>query len=232
MNPTPSLSSITVVVAAAGKGVRFGSDVAKQYLDIDGKSVIEHALEGLEALSPKEIVLVVAPDDEHYQSLPAARRCRIVVGGETRAQSVVNALNAIAIEPDDWIMVHDGARPCVDAGDIGRLVEAAMKNEAGGLLARRVIETVKFADEFQRVVSTEDRDALWLAQTPQLFRFELLKRAMADALASDVALTDESSALEFAGYRPVLVEGSRNNIKVTQPQDLELARWLLSQGRL
>ncbi|MDZ7683774.1 MAG: 2-C-methyl-D-erythritol 4-phosphate cytidylyltransferase [Gammaproteobacteria bacterium] len=229
MNAPPLLSSITVVVAAAGKGVRFGSDVAKQYLDIDGKSVIEHALEGLEALSPKEIVLVVAADDEYYLTLPAARRCRVVVGGDTRAQSVVNALSAIDISPDDWVMVHDGARPCVDASDIARLIEAAAKNEAGGLLARRVIETVKSADEFQRALSTEDRDALWLAQTPQLFRFGLLKRAMADALESDVALTDESSALEFAGYRPVLVEGSSNNIKVTRPHDLELARWLLAR---
>jgi len=229
MSPSPVLSSVTVVVAAAGKGVRFGGEVAKQYLDIDGKSVIEHALERLEALSPKEIVLVVAENDERHRDLPIASRCRVVTGGDTRARSVVNALEAIDLPADDWIMVHDAARPCFDAGDVARLVEAAARNEAGGLLATRVVETVKFADEFERVLSTENRDALWLAQTPQLFRFGLLKRAMVDAMASDIALTDESSALEFAGYRPVLVEGNRNNIKVTQPQDLDLARWLLSR---
>ncbi len=223
------LAAVTVVVAAAGKGVRFGGDVAKQYLDIDGKCVLEHALERLERLSPREIVLVVAADDERHRALPITSRCRIVTGGDTRARSVLNALDTMTLDADDWVMVHDAARPCFDVRDIARLVDLAGKNEAGGLLATRVVETVKSADEYEQVVSTEDRDTLWLAQTPQLFRFGLLSRAMKDALASGVHVTDESSALEFAGYRPVLVEGARSNIKVTRPQDLELARWLLSR---
>lgn len=223
------LASVTVVVAAAGKGVRFGGDVAKQYLDVDGRTVLEHSLSRLEALSPKQIILVVAPDDDRYTSIDVAMRCHIVTGGASRADSVLNALNAVDLPDDDWVMVHDAARPCFQEGDVLNLVIRADRNEAGGLLATRVVETVKQADEYQQVVSTENRDALWLAQTPQLFRYGLLRRAMVDAIDSGVSVTDESSALEYAGYRPVLVEGARSNIKVTRPQDLELARWLLSR---
>lgn len=226
------LASVTIIVAAAGKGVRFGSDVAKQYLDIDGKPVLQHSLERLRALGPKEIVLVVAADDELYRQVPAAANCRIVIGGETRADSVLNALEALSLSSDDWVMVHDAARPCFRMEDVHQLMLRAAQNEAGGLLAQRVVETVKLADEYEQSVSTENRDALWLAQTPQCFRYGLLKRAMIDALRSGVAVTDESSALEFAGYRPVLVEGARSNIKVTRPSDLDLARWLLARDPL
>ncbi len=222
------LASVTVVIAAAGKGVRFGGDVAKQYLPINGKPVISHVLDRMQALGPKEILVVVAPDDDRHREIMAIEGCRVITGGETRAHSVLNALRQVDAAADDWILVHDAARPCFDTADVSRLVRRVQDTEAGGLLATRVVETVKSADSYERVTSTENRDALWLAQTPQMFRFGLLKRAMVDALDSGVQVTDESSALEYAGYRPILVEGSSRNIKVTTPADLELAAWHLS----
>ncbi|MEX2327851.1 MAG: 2-C-methyl-D-erythritol 4-phosphate cytidylyltransferase, partial [Pseudomonadales bacterium] len=174
------------------------------------------------------IVLVVAPDDQDFRKVSGHEPCEIVTGGDTRGESVFNALRHLRLEDADWVMVHDAARPCVRLAEIERLVAAVDDSEVGGLLAVPVIDTIKRVQE-SKVIATLDRQGLWLAQTPQMFRYGVLRRAMEKALAADIAVTDEASAVEYLGLVPIVVEGRRDNIKVTTRADLALAAWYLEQ---
>jgi 2-C-methyl-D-erythritol 4-phosphate cytidylyltransferase len=225
MNP----DRLSIIVAAAGKGLRMGADKPKQYLLLDGKPVLQHTLERLAQVHARETVLVVSPDDDEIESVPGTGTCRVVTGGVTRADSVLNALRAIECDPADWVLVHDGVRPCIRLEDIMRLMEIVGDDEVGGLLAVPVVETVKRADAEGRVEATESRDDLWLAQTPQVFRYGKLRSALEAAKETGVEVTDEASAIERAGHRPCLVEGSRDNIKVTTAEDLDLAAVYLAR---
>ena len=147
-------------------------------------------------------------------------------GGETRAQSVLNGLEALSVDAvdDTWVLVHDAARPCLPSGALARLIDAAQLDAVGGLLAVPVADTLKRADVDGRVATTEPRAGLWQAQTPQMFRYGLLKRAL---LAAGADMTDEASAIEKLGLRPLLIEADNRNLKITRPRDLQLASLIL-----
>lgn len=215
------------VIPAAGASSRFGGRTPKPYLRIAGRSLLEHALRAmLRCPGIAGGVVVTAAGDRRWPKLPAAirRRAMTTVGGATRAQSVLNGLEALTgAMPEDWVLVHDAARPCLPAGDLAALIAACRRDEVGGLLALPVADTVKLADGEGRSSRSVPRDGLWRAQTPQMFRHGPLRRALARAVEEGFEPTDEAGAIERVGLRPLLVEGSPLNIKVTRPADLALA---------
>jgi 2-C-methyl-D-erythritol 4-phosphate cytidylyltransferase len=215
------------VIAAAGRATRFGGLVPKPYLRIAGATLLEHCLRSFARLpGVAGGAVVLATGDRRYERLPAALRRRVVAveGGETRAASVLNGLRSlITAAPDDWVLVHDAARPCVPAGDLRALLAACRRDPVGGILAVPVADTLKQADDDGRSLRTLPREQLWRAQTPQMFRIGLLVRALAEAQAAGFEPTDEAAAIEKQGLRPRLVEGSPLNVKVTRPGDLAFA---------
>lgn len=221
------------IVPAAGSGSRFGGERPKQYLTLLGRPLIFHTLAALCACPDIERVWVVlSPEDEYWRRYDwtdlGPKLETVLCGGATRAESVANGLAAAALAAadDDWILVHDAARPCLTAGMLGALVEELSDDPVGGILAVPVADTLKRADGEQRVAATEPRDGLWQAQTPQMFRYGLLK----EALAGSPGVTDEAGAVEAMGLRPKLVRGEATNLKVTFPADLAMAEWIL-RGR-
>ena len=227
---------VWAAVPAAGSGSRMGSSVPKQYLEIAGARLAEHTLDALLAAGCiHEIVVAVAPDDALWLTLPEALRARVrtVRGGDERAASVLNALGGFSQRPapGDWVLVHDMARPCVRPERIRAMIDELGRDEVGGLLALPLVDTLKRADGAQRVRETVDRSALWRAQTPQVFRFGVLERALREARASGVTITDEAMAVERLGLAPRLLRGSADNIKVTVADDMELANYYLSRRR-
>ncbi len=218
------------IVPAAGSGSRFGAEKPKQYLDLLGRPLIFHTLAALVACSDIERVWVVlAPDDPWWWrydwSELGAKLETVACGGATRAESVGNGLGAAAMvaADDDWILVHDAARPCLDQAMLARLFAELADDPVGGILAVPVADTVKRADAAQRVAATEPRDGLWQAQTPQMFRHGLLRAALANGCTA----TDEAGAVEAMGLAPKLVRGDATNLKVTWPADLALAAMIL-----
>ncbi|MGQ4879687.1 2-C-methyl-D-erythritol 4-phosphate cytidylyltransferase [Billgrantia sp. LNSP4103-1] len=224
-----------LVVPAAGRGQRMGAALPKQYLMLDGRPVMAHTLARLHrALPQAHLCLCLAADDPHFDPawVPFAYWQR-TPGGDERADSVRHALLAVAgiASDDDLVMVHDVARPCVALADLARLYAALCEDEVGGLLATPVADTMKRDDGHGRVARTESRRGLWHAQTPQGFRYGLLRRALDEAAASGREVTDEASAVEALGRSPRLVPGRRDNIKITHPEDLALASHILSAQR-
>jgi 2-C-methyl-D-erythritol 4-phosphate cytidylyltransferase len=219
------------LVPAAGSGSRMGSALPKQYLNLAGKPMIYHALTTLCA-SPdiKTVFVVLAPDDEIFKhcdwSHCGDKLEPLYCGGRTRAESVANGLMASELEPDDWVLVHDAARPCLAQAHLSRLIAELRGDEVGGILAVPVTDTLKRADAAKRIARTEDRAELWQAQTPQMFRAGLLTQALQAA----PAVTDEASAVEALGLHPKLVESETTNFKVTYPQDIRMAELLLREG--
>lgn len=218
---------IWFVIAAAGRATRFGGPVPKPYLMIAGKTLLEHCLRALAALpGVAGGAVVLATGDRRFERLPSALRRRAVAveGGETRAASVLNGLQSLIVAaPDDWVLVHDAARPCVPPSDLRALVGACRRDPVGGLLAVPVSDTLKQADDDGRSLRTLPRERLWRAQTPQMFRLGLLANALSEALAAGFDPTDEASAIEKQGLHPRLVEGSPLNVKITRPGDLAFA---------
>lgn len=222
------------VVPAAGSGLRMGAEVPKQYLLLRGRRVLDHALAALlDHPAIRGAVVAVAADDTRWRSCDHARdpRVRWVTGGAERCHSVLNALGELAGEAaaQDWVMVHDAARPCLTREDLDRLVERLREHPVGGLLGVPVRDTMKRCADDGSVVATVDRAGLWHAYTPQMFRLGLLRAALEAALAAGELVTDEAAAVERIGLAPRLVEGSFGNIKVTRPQDLALAEFFLGQ---
>jgi len=218
------------LVPAAGSGSRFGVAGPKQYSQLAGKPMLRHAVGRLLAASELEAVFVVlAPGDaefrKHDWSEFGERLAPLYCGGASRRESVLNGLVAAAsaVDPNDWMLVHDAARPCLGQEELRRLIARASQDEVGAILAVPVSDTLKRADEELRIVETEPRDRLWQAQTPQMFRHGMLMRA----LRSTAHATDEAGAVEQLGYKPKLVEGSTTNLKVTFPADMEMAERLL-----
>lgn len=221
------------IVPAAGSGSRFGAERPKQYLTLLGRPLIFHTLAALCACPDIERVWVVlSPDDEYWRRYDwtdlGPKLETVLCGGATRAESVANGLAAAALAAadDDWILVHDAARPCLTPGMLGALVEELSDDPVGGILAVPVADTLKRADAEQRVAATEPRDGLWQAQTPQMFRYGLL----GEALTRCREVTDEAGAVEAMGLKPKLVLGDTTNLKVTFPADLAMAEWIL-RGR-
>lgn len=232
MTRTPRLWA---VVPAAGKGARMGAAFPKQYLSIEGRTVAEHTLQRLLAYARvRRVVVAVAADDEFFARLPVAADARVqsCAGGAERCDSVLNALDALAADAhdDDFVLVHDIARPCVRLSDIARLVDAAIADPVGAILAVRATDTVKQAGDDGRIAATPDRNRVWLAATPQMIRYGLLRDALRAARRDGVVVTDEAQAVERLGKAPLLVECARDNIKITRPEDLALAAfWLARQ---
>jgi 2-C-methyl-D-erythritol 4-phosphate cytidylyltransferase len=221
------------LVPAAGSGSRMGETSPKQYLPLAGQPMIRHALATLCATpAVASVFVVLAPDDAHWPAVQMATlgpKLRILrCGGETRAHSVTNGLRAMAAElgavDHDWVLVHDAARPCLSLAMIDRLIAEVGADDAGGLLAVPVADTLKRCDEHGRARQTVPREGLWQAQTPQMFRHRLLL----DALDFAPQVTDEASAIEALGLSPRLVAADISNLKVTYPLDLQLAEWILN----
>lgn len=222
------------VIPAAGSGMRMGSSIPKQYLSLAGRTVIERVLDVLLADSAiAGVTVAVAADDPYWQRyLPGQRPkpVRIAAGGATRAHSVLNALLTLReeLQDDDWVLVHDAARPCLHPRDLSLLMQAVSEDEVGGILATPVADTLKRVDEERRVEATPERERLWRAFTPQMFRYKLLMDALQSALAEGEAPSDEAAAMERRRHPVKVVEGRSDNIKITRPDDIALAEAILA----
>lgn len=231
--PLPADTKLYALVPAAGIGSRMEAALPKQYLSLHGKTVAEHTLSRLLSLAAiQEIVVATAATDLWWPQLALAHHPRVksALGGATRAHSVLAGLEFLSdsAQDSDWVLVHDMARPCVRLSDIQLLLEAA--SPAGAILALPVTDTVKQArPDTTAIHSTVPREHLWRALTPQLFPIGLLREALRNALAKNLEVTDEASAVELQGYQPVLVPGQPDNIKITVAADLPLARFYLQQ---
>jgi 2-C-methyl-D-erythritol 4-phosphate cytidylyltransferase len=215
------------VVPAAGAGKRMGADIPKQYLEINGKPVLQHTLERLlsvEALAT--VAVALSREDGYWPELPFADNPRILVaeGGKERADSVLSALRRLEgkAHEDDWVLVHDAARACVTRADVEKLIDALRHDPVGGILALPSSDTLKGVEN-GIIIDTVDRNRVWRALTPQMFRYGALKQALAEAAELGLTVTDEASALELKGLTPRIVEGRPDNIKITRPEDLALA---------
>lgn len=224
------------LIPAAGSGSRMRSEIPKQYALLAGKPLLQHAVNTLCA-HPRieQVFIVLSPDDRRFSAMDWSacgnKLSALYCGGETRAASVFNGLLAAndAIDAADWVLVHDAARPCLQATDIDRLIAEVGDSETGGLLAVPVADTLKRGNADAEVLQTEAREQLWRAQTPQMFRYRVLIEAL--RRADIAAVTDESSAVEQMGAKPKLVQGSAANFKVTWPEDLALAELILKERR-
>lgn len=222
------------VLPAAGVGKRMQADRPKQYMKINGRPLIEYAITHLLAEPHIEgVVVAISEEDEYWPELELCltKPVWLAPGGVERCHSVLNALQELSTyaSDEDWVLVHDAARPCVRTDDITKLITQVADDPVGGLLAVPVRDTMKHAGSNQRVINTEPRESLWHALTPQMFRFGKLRHALEQAIEDEALVTDEASAMELAGYEPVLVEGHADNIKVTRPEDLALATFYLQQ---
>jgi 2-C-methyl-D-erythritol 4-phosphate cytidylyltransferase len=217
------------VLPAAGSASRFGADRPKQFLRLGDRSVLEWSVAALlDAVPLAGVVVAVAPsslEDLERPGVLADSRVRFCAGGATRAESVAAGLAAVEAGAEDWVLVHDAARPCVPPSDVRALVAQVESEGVGGILAAPVTDTLKRGDGQQRVEATVDRAGLWRALTPQMFRVGELREALGRASGAGHEITDEASAMERAGYPVQLVKGSVANIKITYQDDLPLAEF-------
>ena len=231
MTPDQARGRLWAVVPAAGSGRRFGGDVAKQYVELDGEPLLAHALRALLAHPAVEgAVVVLAADDAAWPGWAqvSGKPVLACTGGATRAESVLAGLAALpeSVRADDFVLVHDAARPNLHPDDLDALLERGRADPVGAILAAPVRDTLKRAGDDGGIDGTEPRERLWRALTPQLFRRLQLSRALENARADGIEVTDESMAMERLGLRPLLVEGREDNLKVTTPADLALLRAL------
>lgn len=225
---TRSTATYTAIVPAAGVGSRMAADRPKQYLTLAGSTVLEQTL--LRLLAHPDLTRIMVATAEHdawFAQLPLARHPRIVrvKGGRERADSVLNALLQV---DTDQVLVHDAARPCLHRTDLDAVMAAGLQPQ-GAILASRVRDTMKRGNGEGAITTSVARDELWHALTPQCFKTDTLRQALAEALAAGIPITDEASAMEWAGFHPQLVEGRADNIKITRPEDLALAGFFLQQ---
>jgi 2-C-methyl-D-erythritol 4-phosphate cytidylyltransferase len=221
------------VIPAAGVGKRMQADRPKQYLKLHGKTVLEHTLSRfLDHPQISAVVVAVTDGDPYWQDLAISHpKLLIAPGGEERCHSVQNALSVLQAQAaaEDWVLVHDAARPCLRREDLEHLIDALGDHPVGGLLGLPVADTMKRTAADDTVVETVPREHLWRALTPQMFRFAPLHAALENALQHHQLVTDEASAMELAGKAPKMVEGHGDNIKITRPQDLALAELYLAE---
>lgn len=230
---TDQLRQFTVVVPAAGVGKRMRSSCPKQYLSIENKTILEHTV--LRLLSHEAIghvIIALGEDDEYFPntSLASNENVSCVIGGKERVDSVLAGLKSISAE-QQWVLVHDAARPCFKHRDLSQLITYCIEHDHGGILASPVRDTMKLANAQQLVSTTLERSQMWHALTPQMYKAAELTHAINSALANSIVITDESSAMEASGYASGLVSGSSDNIKITQPEDLSLAEFILNRQK-
>ncbi len=225
------------VVPAAGVGARMGKAIPKQYLPLNGGTVLEHTLQTLLA-NPRidGVYLALAPDDRWWGDAALASNPKIVTvdGGAERCHSVLNALRKLqeTADSEDWVLVHDAARPCLRTEDLDLLIDSLQDHSVGGLLGVPVRDTMKRTNQEAAISETVAREGLWHAYTPQMFRLGALYQALQGAVDKGLMVTDEAGAMELAGVQPQMIEGHDDNIKITRPEDLALASFYLSeQGR-
>lgn len=216
---------IIAIIPASGIGSRMNAALPKQYLTLQGKTILEHTVAiFLNHPQIDKIVIALSANDQHHQhiSLLTSDKIQLVNGGASRAESVFNALQSI--DEHSWALVHDAARPCLKRSDLDKLLQITDQN--GAILASPVVDTLKRA-EGNKISHTEDRTTLWHALTPQFFPTALLKQALQQAFDRQQNVTDEASAMELAGYQPTLITGSNSNLKIPRPEDLALAEFYL-----
>ena len=231
-----------VIVPAAGIGKRMQANRPKQYLHLKNKTILTHTLTKL--LSHPRIHKVILPlseGDQYFAESDFANHPNVirVNGGKERVDSVLNGLHALDYQSNPWVLVHDAARPCITHQDIDKLIASCIENDCGSILASPVRDTMKRGSTFvskqktsndlSQVKMTIEREQLWHALTPQMFKSAELTFAIEQALAKSLIITDESSAMEQAGFKSLLVTGSSENIKITHPDDLALAEFYLNR---
>ena len=225
---------IWAIIPAAGIGKRMGGELPKQYLKLAGKTVLEHSIDkllGCDSISG--VVVGIADIDANWNQLNIhhSRFIGDYQGGEERIHTVLKGLQFLEnhASKNDWAMVHDAVRPCIDIEDIEKLIQHCQKNKTGAILANKVVDTVKKINSKNEIQQTVDRNDLAFAATPQLFPIRILKRALTQAIDCGQLSTDESAAVEGLGLKPIIVEGKRTNIKITTPDDLELAKLIIQK---
>lgn len=220
------------VVPAAGVGKRMQADRPKQYLPLAGKTVIEHTLiRLLQSDCFKAVAVAISEEDPYWPELAIAQHPQVITaaGGKERADSVLSALKSLSTqaEEQDWVLVHDAARPCLTTEDIQKLIKTLENDAVGGILALASHDTLKQVSA-TTITASIDRQTIWRALTPQMFRYGMLRDAL-QASEGNLAITDEASALELQGLQPKIVEGRPDNIKITRPEDLALAQFYMEQ---
>lgn len=225
-----------VVLPAAGAGRRMGGPIPKQYLRIGDYTILEHTLSRfVNRTDIAGIIVALSQNDPYWEASPFSKQPNIhrVTGGAERPQSVQNALHRLMDmgSLEDWVLVHDAARPCLRRTDLNALIENLYEHDVGGILATPLKDTLKKGDSKSLITNTIDRNGLWLAQTPQMFRLGMLYSALENALTSHQVVTDEASAMELQGYFPRIIEGHSDNIKITRKEDLAIAEFLLNQNK-
>lgn len=230
------MSKFIALIPAAGSGSRMGNELPKQYLSLNNRPMIYHAINTLcHSQLIARILVVLAPNDNEWSQYDWSEFSEKLIvlncGGITRAESVLNGLIAAKqknlINADDWILVHDAARPCLTSDQLEKLINELADDKVGGLLAVPVADTLKRSDAENRIAHTESRENLWQAQTPQMFRYDLLTKALHNT--TNISVTDDASAVEALGFHPKLVLSDAYNFKVTYPQDLALAELIIQK---
>jgi len=234
-NFTEAMPSIIAVIPAAGVGKRMQAHCPKQYLTFLGKTILEHTVERLLS-HPNicQVVIALGKNDGYFPQLSLAKQPEVitVIGGKERVDSVMAGLKVIDSKLNPWVLVHDAARPCVTHQDINKLINTCLSSQIGGLLATPVRDTMKRSVAAHNtnqilVQCTEQREGLWHALTPQMYRVDEMQASIKKALSEKVQITDESSAIEFAGLPSQLISASSDNIKITRPDDLALAEFIV-----
>jgi len=222
----PKSNKYWVVIPAAGIGRRMGSDIPKQYISVHGKTVIEHTLDNF--ISRKEIERIcisISEFDSYWQTLPISKNKKMITttGGNERYESVYNGLCALQdkANDDDWVLVHDAVRPCLKESTIDRLITDINSHDVGGILALPCFETMKRVNNNQQVEETINREMIWRAQTPQVFKYKKLLLAIEKAINENILITDEAMAMELSNYKPIVIMGDEKNIKITHKTDLK-----------
>ncbi len=212
------------LVVCAGSGSRFGGNLPKQYTRVADKTIAEHCIDRLaKSAYIDNCHLVIAQDDSIAKTLSWAMPITFAIGGAERWQSVASGVQSIAntgANEQDLVVIHDSARPCVQVSDIDKVIEVALNEKYGAILATPVADTLKQVTDNKQIIKTIDRANLWQAQTPQVFRFGALQNVLARVRQQNIMITDEASGFEHLGYSIKVVAGSRNNIKITYPEDL------------
>lgn len=219
------MREIIAIIPASGVGSRMNAHCPKQYLILNGKTILEHTLHCFLSHPHIHKIIVAVSETDHYYphiELLKSEKIQLVFGGETRAKSVFNALNRV--DNSAWVLVHDAARPCLKRSDLDNILQ--IDDIQGAILATPVTDTIKRANG-RHIAHTEDRSTLWHALTPQFFPAQALKGALKSAFEQGFTVTDEASAMEYAGFHPQLVAGRSDNIKITRPEDLALAEFYL-----